>query len=423
MSRSAKVISMIEMGNFDGLQTEFKKALQEDDADLIYSLAEELYSLGFSELAQRAYQFLLKKYPQEDELRTALADIAISEGQSDEALNYLTAVKPSSSAYLKALLVAADLYQTQGLFEVSEQKLLDAYQIAPEEPIIIFALAELYFDVKKYHQAIPLYLKLVKSGVTELSQVKFAQRLGFAYAASGKLEQALGYLEQVHEDDIDDDTRFQLAFTALQLKHYDEAIKHFTKLKKSSADYTTVYPYLAEAYEQQGLLQQALEVLQEGLRVDQYNIKLYQLASSVALKLQQPQSAEQYLRSALALEPDNMTIVIQLSNLLVALRRYQENIDLLTGYLQADETDPQLYWNLGKSYAELEDDQHALENYQAAEQSFNSQPDFLREVSFFYRSVGKLHEAAKCITAYLKLVPSDLEMLDLQAELQDDLGY
>lgn len=419
MSYSAKIISMIEMGKFDDVQSEFEKALQNDSVDLIYSLAEELYSMGFSELAQRAYQFLLNKYPQEDQLRTALADIAISEGNNDQALNYLAAVKPDSDAYLNSLLVAADLYQTQGLFEVSEQKLLDAIRIAPEEPVVIFALAEFYFDVKKYHQAIPLYLKLVKLGIAEFSQVKLAQRLGFSYAVSGKFEQALGYLEQVHEDNIDLDTRFQLAFTALQLKQYDEAIKNFTKLKESSSDYTTVYPYLAEAYEQQGLLQKALEVLQEGLRVDQYNIKLYQLASSTALKLQQPKLAEQYLRSALDLDPDNATLLIQLSNLLVELKRYHENIDLLTDYLEKGEIDPQLNWNLGRSYAKIEDDKNALANYQIAEQTFNNQPDFLREISFFFRKIGKLSAAEKSVTAYLNIVPEDLEMLDLQDELRD----
>lgn len=419
MSYSAKIISMIEMGKFDDVQSEFEKALQNDSVDLIYSLAEELYSMGFSELAQRAYQFLLNKYPQEDQLRTALADIAISEGNNDQALNYLATVKPDSDAYLNSLLVAADLYQTQGLFEVSEQKLSDAIRIAPEEPVVIFALAEFYFDVKKYHQAIPLYLKLVKLGIAEFSQVKLAQRLGFSYAVSGKFEQALGYLEQVHEDNIDLDTRFQLAFTALQLKQYDEAIKNFTKLKESSSDYTTVYPYLAEAYEQQGLLQKALEVLQEGLRVDQYNIKLYQLASSTALKLQQPKLAEQYLRSALDLDPDNATLLIQLSNLLVELKRYHENIDLLTDYLEKGEIDPQLNWNLGRSYAKIEDDKNALANYQIAEQTFNNQPDFLREISFFFRKIGKLSAAEKSVTAYLNIVPEDLEMLDLQDELRD----
>ncbi len=55
-----------------------------------------------------------------------------------------------SPAYVRSLMVAADLYQTQELFEVSEQKLLEAMQLAPDEPAIQFALAELYFVMREF---------------------------------------------------------------------------------------------------------------------------------------------------------------------------------------------------------------------------------------------------------------------------------
>lgn len=41
--------------------------------------------------------------------------------------------------------MTADLYQVLGIPEVSEAKLLQAKTIAPEEPLITFALAELHF--------------------------------------------------------------------------------------------------------------------------------------------------------------------------------------------------------------------------------------------------------------------------------------
>ena len=58
------------------------------------------------------------------------------------ALSYLAQVKPDSPAYLESLLVAADLYQTEEEFEVTEQKLQEAYRIAPDEPAVEFALGE-----------------------------------------------------------------------------------------------------------------------------------------------------------------------------------------------------------------------------------------------------------------------------------------
>ncbi len=227
----------------------------------------------------------MERYPDEDELRTALADIAIDEGNNDEALSYLHQIKPDSSAYLQSLLVAADLYQTQELFEVSEQKLKEAYTLAPDEPVVLFALGEFYFMMGQYEQAIPYYFDLIKLGTTNFSQVDLAGRLGTAYAQSGKFEQALGYLQQVKPDFISSDILFQTGFTQLQLNQFDDAIETLTKLEKRDQQYASVYPYLAQAYSKQEKFEDALTTLQEGLSVDQYNEQLYKQAAQVASHL------------------------------------------------------------------------------------------------------------------------------------------
>ncbi|KRL04346.1 tetratricopeptide repeat protein [Liquorilactobacillus oeni] len=417
MSYSLKVIELIKDGKIDEGKKLFQRALETDEPDLIYSLAEELYMLGFSDLAEKAYRNLLQKFPEEDLLKVELADLAVSQGKDDEALNYLSEVEPDSKAYLNALLVAADLYQTQGLFEASEQKLIEAHRIAPQENAVVFGLAELYFNMKEYHKALHFYLSLVKNGVAEIAGVHLVKRLAQVCASAGNLEQALGYFEQVSEDDFDPDTRFQLAFTQFQLKDYEDAVKNFEKLKKDQNDYSTLYPYLAKAYEEQGLLQEALAALRQGLRVDEYNTKLYQEASTVSLKLQQPQLAEGYLKKALELDPDNLTLVIELSNLLISRHKYEETLDFLGSFLQEDEVDPQLYWNSGRAYHALEDDKHALENYQAAADAFSENPDFLREFAYINRATGNLESAKQNVAAYLRLVPDDLEMQDFQDEL------
>lgn len=139
MTYSEKMLDQLSSGQLDDAKKSFASALRHDDDDMLYSLAEELYGLGFVRQAQRTYLKLLERYPDEDQLRTALADIAIDEGNNDEALSYLDQIKPESNAYVQSLLVAADLYQTQELFEVSEQKLIEAYNQAPEEPVVLFA--------------------------------------------------------------------------------------------------------------------------------------------------------------------------------------------------------------------------------------------------------------------------------------------
>ena len=172
------MLELLEKGQLEEAKKEFGWALRKDDDQMIYSLAEELYSLGFSKQSKRAYEKLLERYPDEDGIKTALADIEISDGNDDRALELLAQITPDSDSYLEALLVSADLYQTQGMFDVSEQKLLEARRLAPDETVILFGLAELYFNVKEYRKAAQCYLDLVKSGVLEFSKVNLVSRLG-----------------------------------------------------------------------------------------------------------------------------------------------------------------------------------------------------------------------------------------------------
>ena len=419
MTYSEETLALLAGGQYDEAKKKFAWALRKDDDDMLFSLAEELYSLGFSSMSKRAYKKLLGRYPSEDSLRTALADIAIGEGKDDEALGYLADITPDSSAYLEALLVSADLYQTQGMFEVSEQKLLEAYKLAPNEEVICFALAELYYNIKKYEQAAKFYLELIQAGTFEFSKVNLVQRLGVSYASDGHFEQALGYLEQIPSEKLDPDTRFQLAFTYQQLGQNEQAKKQYQTLRDTNPDYATVYPALAEIYAADGDYAKALITVQEGLGVDEYNPLLFQQAADYAQKLGQAKQASDYLKEALALDPDNMTLVLKLSNIYLLLGADEENIAFLKQYLANNETDGQLYWNLGKAYANLDDYQAALEYYDAARQEIEANPQFLRDASFFYRNAGKRQVALELAKRYLASEPNDGEMLELETELEE----
>lgn len=418
MTYSEETLDHLAQGDFTKANETLELALTRDEDDMLYSLAEELYSLGFSEMAAKAYETLVKRYPNEDSLKTALAEIQIGEGNDDQALAILSQITPESNAYLEALLVSADLYQTQGAFDVSEQKLLTAYRLAPDEPVIEFALAELYFNIKEYRKAAQFYRSLLKQGILEFSRVNLVARLGLSYAGYGKFETALGYLEQIPEEQLDNDTLFQLAFTQRELGDLEAATANFEKLRERTPDYVTVYPYLADLYEQAGQFGQALITAQEGLAVDEFNEALYQKASRLAAKLGKNKEATDYLKEALALDPSNLTLVLELSNQLLATQQDQENIELLKDYLAKDEVDPQIYWNLGRSYANLDDYEQALTNYETAARYLDDNAEFLRDAAFFFRNAGRRTEASAAAKAYLMQVPTDYEVEDLLDELQ-----
>ncbi|WP_288529120.1 lipopolysaccharide assembly protein LapB [uncultured Secundilactobacillus sp.] len=409
-SYSQEALDQLERGQLEAFKKAFAQALRHDDDDTLYSLAEELYSLGFLNQSKRIYEKLLARYPEEDDIRVNLADILIDEDDGDAALNYLNQVSPGSDAYVRSLMVAADLYQTQELFEVSEQKLLEARQLAPEEPAITFALAELDLTMGAYNRAIPLYLDLIKQGIPTFSGVNLVERIGVAYANAGRFEQAIGYLKQVHQADMTPDVKFETGFTYLQLHENKLAIQFLEDLKDTDPQYTSLYPYLGKAYEAENRLEEALKVLQEGLGVDQYNERLWSAAADIAVKLDDEALAETYLKQGNALDDEDLEIVIKLSNLYVKQERDDENITFLTRYVDQDDVDPQIYWNLARSYERTEAFGEAQRFYEAANPYFQNDPAYLKPAFFFFREQGEKETAKDLLKRYLELVPDDGEM-------------
>ncbi|WP_432775335.1 tetratricopeptide repeat protein [Limosilactobacillus reuteri] len=419
MTYSEQMLDQLEAGKLKEAQNSFKLALINDDDDMLFSLAEELYALGFLQQARTIYLKLLDCYPDEDELKTNLATIAIDEGHNDEALSYLAQIKPDSPAYVQSLLVAADLYQTEEEFEVTEEKLKEAYTLASDEPAVEFALGEFYFMVGQYSEAIQYYFQLIKNGYTDFAKVDIAGRLGICYAQSGQFKKALGYFNQVKPEYQTSDIRFQKGLTRLQLGDTEKAIKTLEDLINDDNQYASAYPELAKAYEKENKYQQALRVVQEGLSVDQYNEYLYSLAAEITSYLGDQKLMKKYLVKAHELAPENMTITLQYSNFLLHQHDDEANIKLLSPLVKEDETDPQLYWNLARSYQRTDQLELAGKYYEAALPAYSENPTFLKELINYYRETGETDKLMDELEHYLRLVPTDTEMQDLYDQYED----
>ena len=410
MSYSEEALNQLEAGQLDAFNKNFELALKNDDDELLFSLAEELYSLGFTDNSRQIYEQLLVKYPNEGQLKIQLAELAIDEQDDEKALNYLATVTADDPEYVQALMVEADLYQTQQLFEISEQKLLEAKAIAPDESIIDFALAEFYFATRNFNKAINLYLQLVRSGSLEFAGVNLVQRLGAAYAQSGKFEQALGYLEQIKPVDMNPDTRFELAFTQFNLQDFDSAVDNFEELRQIDPQYSSLYPYLADTYVQKNQNADALRTIQEGLGVDQYNEQIWLKAANIAQLVGEDDLVPGYLGEGLKIDPENLEIVTQLANWQIHHGNYQEVVDLLAPLQEDEQFDAPLAWNLATANSQLGNLKAAKRNYELAGRELVNDSDFLKEAGMFYRSLGELETANDYFRRYLLLVPGDFEV-------------
>lgn len=413
-SYSEKMLAALKDENLTEANLLFEAALKKDDPEILASLAEELQALGFIEEAKRALEKLLKDFPEEDIFYLSLAEIAIEDDLIDDAFEYLEKIKPESENYLESLLVTADLYQVLGIPEVSEAKLLQAKTIAPEEPLITFALAELHFSANQLGEAINDYGQLQKQGIDEIANISIDERIGSAYSMMGGFEEAIPFLERALEKEHTSDRLFQLGFTYYQLHDHQKAINYLQELITIDPQYQSGYYYLADSLKEEELLEEALVAAEEGVKENPYQVELLHMASEIAYRLRDSKKAEALLLQALETGDKTDETLLTLSNLYLNEEQPDKAIEMIS---QMDEEDnPYAAWNLAQAYNELEDFDAARTYYKQAYEDLAHEPDFLKAYGIFLREDGQLEPARAVLTNYLQLEPGDLEVQSLLEE-------
>ena len=70
-------------------------------------------------------------FPDEAQIAIDYASVLIELGEEEEALDLLLAIDESAPEYPQSLLLLADYYQMQGLYEVAEKRINEALEMLP----------------------------------------------------------------------------------------------------------------------------------------------------------------------------------------------------------------------------------------------------------------------------------------------------
>lgn len=415
MSYSEQLLDSIQNHNFSQSKHLLKEALNNDDPEILASLAENLTGLGFTDLAKEVYRALIVKFPKEDLFKVYLAEILLNDGDEDDGLSLLYSVSHDSSAYLDSLLVQADYYQTSGLIETAKDKLLQALKIAPEEDAVKFGLAELDYLSGDYEQALALYKDLVQRQET-FGEVNLNQRLFATNAKMGNYEQAAEIIRKRSDSIFDIDSKYEAGLVMLSVGDDDKAIKFLDEVIEQSSDYVNAYPLLAQAYEHKHDNEQVLRTAQAGLAYNELDETLYSLGARAAANLNEMDTARDLLEKGLKIAPDNSDLRMQLSNLYLHMHQDSGNIALFKD-LDNENIEPQAHWNMALSYERLDNSEKAQSEFLLAYPDFKENPDFLRQMIMFFNAQNNSDITKQLLELYLKLVPEDDEMQDLYNNL------
>lgn len=411
-----KLADAIEKGDQGEINRILESYLLEAEPDTLYELAEEMMNMGFAEEAARIYEHLIFLFPEESQLKIDHAQVLMEIGREDEALLILSEVPKTDEAYPIALLALADYYQMIGLNEAAEQRIDEAMTLMPNEPLLVFAKAELLLNSGRYLEAARLYEQLKKKNV-DMPGINLSERLAEVYSAGAAYEEAIPYYEEAISSHHSPELLFGHGYAAFQVGRYKTAISTLEELLAMDPDYFSAYLLLSEAHAMLEQHERAYTVITDGIKRDTFEKEYYLVAGKLAVKLGNIEAAEDHLRQAIALDPEYMEALYTLMSILHHEERDEEVIELFELLNKEGNDWPAILPFAAEAYARNEQFERAYEIYTLAYTEHKDDPSFLENYVYFLMEEGKREEAIEILKQLQKLSP-DLRWIELMDSLE-----
>ena len=310
-SRSNLIRAFLRAGRInEGLaQARQLSAENKDDAQIHFTLG----GLLASEKQYRAAQLELEQAnalrPETPEILSNLAEVHLRNGEPGKAeleLKRALQFQPDSP---ETLYLLGQAYADQSRPVDALDALIRAHKLAPKNTDIIFLLARVSMSQNYYEDAIPL----LESGLQIApKRPDLHAALGESYFMSGKTEQGI------------------------------EEFKKLTELDPSARSYA----FLGLSYRHLGRFDEAKEYFQQGLKKDPRNAVCLFNMGFIEERQGNPQAAERLFQSALRSNPDYPDALLEMANLRIASKRFEEAAVLLRKFISVSRSPASGYYKL-----------------------------------------------------------------------------
>lgn len=411
MATLEKIQQAVEAGDTVALDALLDQYLLKGDPDEQYAVMEWLQEIGFIEEALRVVEHLQYMFPEETQLRIDRANLLIDADLEDDALNELMEIQKGDELYPQALVALADLFQLQGLLEAAENRLDEAIDLMPNEPLLQQAKAELLLDSGRYLESARIYQEL-ESNQVSIEGVNLNERLAEVYSAGAAYEEALPHYERAMKEEVKPDVLFGAAFAAFQSKQYELSVRRLDELLEADPDYFSAYLLKAQCFNMMEEYNKAYEAIKQGLARDEFDKELYLFAGKLALKLGKAEEGVDMLRQAIALDPEYMEALYALMAYFHAEEQDEELLELAAMAVASGDDWNALYPMIAQAYNRTEQFELALEYYEKAHPAFADDANFLESYALFLVEEGKRESALEIIKELQALEPENPQWFD-----------
>ncbi len=306
--------------------------------------------------AREILEDALEKYPDNNFLKTSLADLFIKDNKQQDAENLIEEVLKDDPENYQALLCKGNLAYKKREYEKALEFFQQAYTIE-EKPYIASRIIYSYFKLEKYQKALNYCQQWLER--TE-DDSRFLKLKALIHDKMGKSEDASSLYEDYLQKKDDDDFAYkQKLKLKLKDKSPDEAIKELRQLLRLSSkkDKAELYTLLAEKLEENDEYQEAVQEYKKALELnpgDEYILK--NLGFSL-VKMEKRKESLKYLKQACRQDPSDYYVCSSLEASFKRLNRHQEGIEFFKEVIKENPGYKKLWGRIKKLQKGLEDNE------------------------------------------------------------------
>ncbi|WP_414046378.1 tetratricopeptide repeat protein [Macrococcus equi] len=377
-----QIIDQIHLQKIENIDSSVDEALFTEDHDALFQLGDTLLQYGLNPQGLKVFTRLFELYPNEPDVLAYYIECLIDDNQHDRAIEVLH----TTPLTVERLMLEADIYQQQDMLEVAIEKLKQAYAMSSEDPIISFALAEIYYFDGQYLPAARSYEYLLNNGLDYINNVNIQSRLADCVLQSGDYEEAVIHYEKIDSKDLLSDDYFKMAISYQKADRVERSIQTLQSLIEKDPDYMQAYLLLVNLLESERKYHDAILVGQKGLSLNEFYKELLVDTGRIMIKMHNEKGVE-YLIQALTIDPSYVEAGLLLADYYREEEEYEELIKLFT-YIDEDDLDPTIMWHLAYSYQQLEKDKEAKHFYAESYNVLKDNVAFLTDYYHYAREIA-----------------------------------
>lgn len=416
-----EVIDALRSGEYpekkiNNVMHNINKVKTDEDMDTLFLLGDALVSSGLNDYAEQVYKHLYSLTSHDDEILAYLCDLYIADNRLDEALSLVNAAEKTTTS----LMIKAEIFQQLNMPDVSIRNLFQAKEL-DEDPIIDFAIAELYFNEGDLAEANRHYQLLLSDGYDNINHININLRLAEVNMNLGDLAAAETYFDACSDDNYSNDDLYRKALLYYQLQEYTKAKTLLDTVIENEPYFISGYILLMNIHETEHNLPEAESVLENYLKEDDTNALIYFHLGRLSFRQNDSNSAVKYFKKAVSLDGDYDDAYLMLFETLLKTAETEQINELLPSIDTHALSGESLYL-LAKIEQENENDNNAIKFYEESSKLIGDSVEFYIDY-YHYLTEIRSPERFNALDKLIKLDPANDEWLLEKERVTNEEDY